>query len=101
MPGHPTDILTAKRPHRQQAGKPVIYPRQQVPEMADVTDYGPGQDPFYPASTVYPVSTAAAARAASGSAAAMTAMASSSWAADRNHASNGDGGRYTPRSSIA
>jgi len=87
VPGHPTDILTANRPDRQHTGKPVIYPRQQVPGMAGVTDYGPGQGPFYPASA------AAAARAASGSAAAMTAMAASSWAADRNHASNGDGGR--------
>ena len=47
---------------------------------------GPGRGPGQPRAT-------AAARAAAGSAAAIRSTASSSWAADTNHASNGDGGR--------
>ena len=43
----------------------------------------------------------AAAAAAVGRASAMRARALSSCAADRNHASNGEGGRYTPPSSMA
>src|SRR5690606_28736581 len=43
----------------------------------------------------------AAARAAPGSAASTWATASSSCAAETNHASNADGGRLTPASSIA
>lgn len=43
----------------------------------------------------------AAARAAAGNASRMRATAVSSWAAETNHASNTDGGRLTPASSIA